>query len=44
VSYFKLVLIIIGTSLKRYIIPDAGHSMSEIGIAKKLVEITNRLR
>jgi proline iminopeptidase len=26
-----------------HIIPDAGHSMSEIGIAKKLVEITNRL-
>ena len=26
-----------------HIIPDAGHSISEIGIAKKLVEITNRI-
>jgi len=29
---------------KLEIVPDAGHSMGEVGIAQKLVDITNRYR
>ena len=29
---------------KLVIVPDAGHSMGEVGIAKELVDITNRYR
>ena len=30
-------------SSKLYIIDNAGHSMKEIGISKKLIELTNKL-
>ena len=30
-------------SSKLYIIDNAGHSMKEIGISKKLIELTNEL-
>jgi hypothetical protein len=29
---------------KLVIVPDAGHSMGEVGIAKELVDITNKYR
>jgi len=29
---------------KLVIVPDAGHSMGEVGIAKQLVDITNKYR
>ena len=31
------------TSSKLYVIDNAGHSMKEIGITKKLIELTNEL-
>ena len=30
-------------SSKLYVIDNAGHSMKEIGISKKLIELTNAL-
>ena len=30
-------------SLKLYVIDNGGHSMKEIGISKKLIDLTNEL-